>query len=1232
MKKSTILACAMYLGTLGAGAQNSCDDLNGYPQSKNTGGTGAYTLMAGSIEQAAQTYHYSGPGKITSVRIYGYTPNTFTGVHLAVRVYNVDATGRPTSIIGSKSTLWSFGDNFAGHKDVSFNGGGIALNSNFAVSVEMVGGIASVTQFQVTIDGNAEGRSEDLSSLAGTSTGYNWESALTGGPSLNEDFYIIPKMENFITADFMPSTVCVGINSPIAFTNNTTMTKDSMFNKIALAHYAGTNHFYTWNFGDGSSASYAASPTHSYSVAGVYTVSLTSTVDGWNGVCSNTITKLISVGLSAGTPSVTNLTCSGSGNGSFTVAATGGATPYTYSTNGETYSSNSIFSSLAAGVYTLHVKDAVGCDQITSVTITQPAAIVFTPPTTTNASCSNANGGIQLTASGGSGSLQYSLNGSTWQGTGTFSGLAAGTYTVWAKDANGCTNTTQVGVSNFGSPSLTIVSSTNESCYGANNASIVASATGGSGALQYCINGESFQSSGTFNGLFAGTFNVTVKDASGCLSVETVTINQPSKLDFIPSSTPVLCSGGISGQVAISNVTGGTGTMSYSEDGTHYQSGSTFFGLAAGVYTTYVKDASGCIATHTVAVTQPTAVSATSQTTSASCNLATNGDINVTASGGTPGYTYSMDGINFFPTGDFSDLGAGTYTVMVKDNNGCTFTISSTVGQPSIITSTIAVGNSTCGNTNGNILVTAGGGSGSGYQYSINGTVYNSTGSFTGLPDSTYVVLVKDGSGCSEGYHVTVANSNGPVINTVSSTNITCNGGNNGSIDVTNVTGGSGTLNYQVNGSSWQTTTSFSGLTAGVNVIVVKDGLGCTGSYEVTLTAPAPILVNAATMNLLCSGMASGSATITAGGGAGTMAYSLDGSLYQSSDIFNNLASGNYHAYVRDAGGCIGTSNFTISSPLPIVISNTGVLNVTCNGAGNGAIGVGASGGTGSLQYSLDGVTYQVNNNFSGLNGGSYTVFVKDANGCIKTETVLVDEPTAIVASANISNVSCAGGHNGSISTSVAGGTSPFVYTWSNDENSVPSISNLGAGTYTVTMTDANGCTKTLINVVTQPSSPLIINATVINASGSTTNNGSINSTVTGGTAPYNYSWSNGATTASISSLPVGTYDVSVTDANGCVTSGVYNISVATGIQSLTSNSTQVKVYPNPANNFITLESDNSVIDHVQVINLIGELLYNDSPKSIKVNINLENLVEGMYIIRYSINNAYTTARFEVMK
>jgi hypothetical protein len=1229
MKKVTLLACAMYLGIVTVGAQNSCNDVNGYPQSKNTGGTGAYTLTYGQEEYAAQAYNYKGPGKISGVRIYGYSPNVITGVHMMVKVYNVDASNRPTSIIGSKSTTWDWLDNVNGHKDVSFFGGGYALSSNFAVSVEIVNGITSVTQFQVTYNGNGEGRGEDLASLAGTSTGFNWASAKT---TFNKDgdFYIIPKMKNYNTADFSPATTCASTNSSIAFTNDSKFTTDSMFNKITQAHYAGTNHLYTWDFGDGSATSYAMSPAHTYTAAGVYTVTLTSFIEDWNSGCSNTITKRISVGLTAGTPGVTDATCNGAKNGSFTVTPTGGATPYTYSIDGETYGSGSAFNTLYAGTYTVHVKDAVGCDQTAVALVAEPAPILFSLPTTTNASCSNSDGAIQISASGGSGALQYSLNSTTWQGNGTFNNLSAGTYTVYAKDGNGCTKTTFVAVNNLGGPSLSVVSSTNVNCYGASNAIISLSATGGSGLLLYSINGTTFQSSGSFTGLAAGTYYATVKDASGCLDIKQVIVSQPSQLNFTPTSTAVLCNSGSDGHIAINNVTGGTGTMIYSIDGINFQSGNTFSGVSAGVYATYVRDASGCLTTHTVSVMEPSILTAIATVGNATCNKSANGDINVVASGGTAGYSYSLDGVNFFPAGDFSELTAGTYTITVKDANGCTISINSSVTQPSVLTSTTVVGNATCGNADGNILITGGGGSGSGYQYSINGTTFNSTGSFTNLPDSTYNILVRDGSGCEAVFQAIVINSNGPVINSISSTNVSCYGGFNGSITVTNVTGGTGTLYYSVNGSPWQLSNNFAGISAGVNTVLVQDGLGCTGSYTTVITSPAAIVVNVSATDLLCSGNPTGSATVTAGGGSGVMAYSTDGITYQSGNVFNNLSAGNYQVFVRDAGSCVASNNFTITTPAPIVI-NVGILNVTCSGSANGGIAINANGGTGSLQYSLDGLTYQPGKHFAGLSGGVYTIYVKDANGCVKTQTASIYEPTAIVTSSNVSNVSCYGGHNGSISVNASGGTGGFVYTWSNNATG-PVASNLYPGSYSLTVTDNNGCTKTLSDVVTQPSSPLVINATITNATSGTSADGALVATVTGGTSPYTYSWSNGPTTPYNDNLLPGTYIATVTDANGCVTSGVFTVGSSAGIQSLASGSTQVKIYPNPADAFVTLESNDATIDQVEVLNLVGEVVYKDSPKTIKVNINVSGFTEGMYFVRYQVNNKYVTKRIEVLK
>lgn len=1229
MKKGvTVLLSALLAVQVYTTAQVSCTDLNGYPQSKNIGGTGAYTLTAGVEEMAAQTYHYSGPGLITGVRIYGYAPG-IASVDLVAKVYTVDANGRPLSVVASRNFNWGFWEDLAGFKDVTFFSGGHYLDANFAVSVEIDGGYPLLTNFQVGYNGDGDGNGEDLASLAGTSTGGNWVSAMTNF-SHNGDFYIIPKMKNFIESDFSVSSQCISTGSGVNFTNLSNMTKDSMFNTIGLSDYGGTNEFFTWNFGDGSPVSNVSSPSHVYATPGVYTVSLTTYLDGWNNNCSDIYTKQISVGLNVSAVSVTSTSCYGSSDGSFVAVGTGGATPYKYAIDPNVYQTSATFAGLAAGTYTLYIKDNLGCIHTTTVVISQPSAVIFASNLTTNASCGGTDGSILSSATGGVGALQYSLDGTTWQASGSFPNLSVGPYTVYVKDANNCSTSASVLVNDAGGPSLTINSYTNVSCNDDNDGSILASASGGSGAYQFSIDGgDTWQASGTFNNLTSGDYVVMVKDAVGCIDMEPREIMEPNAISFTTSSVAALCHGTSTGSITVTSTAGGTGVPDYSLTGTSYQSNNTFTGLAAGTYTVYVRDAASCVETASVIVTEPTLLTISTVVTNASCYGYADGSVIVTAAGGTPDYSYGINGgMDFLVTGDFTELYAGPYTVTVTDANGCTALAAVTVNQPSPITATVTTGTSTCGNANGNILVVAAGGSGSGYQYSMNGSTWNGTGSYTGLSDSTYTILIQDGNGCSNQFYGTVADADGPVINTVSSTNITCNEADNGTITITSVTGGSGTLMYRIDASPWQLSTSFTGVSAGAHTIVVHDGLGCSGSYSLTLTEPSPIVVTTTVVDLLCNDVATGSVTISAGGGAGTMAYSLDGTTFQTSNLFSALSAGNYIAYARDAGGCIGEMSFVITEPTPIQIIGMGILNVDCYNNSTGAIGINANGGTGSLQYSLNGGTYQSSALFLNLDGGIYTVSIQDANGCTIATTATVIEPADITTATAVYDVSCFGGNDGVVNLSVSGGVAPFEYTWSNGALN-EDIFFLSAGSYIVTVTDANGCTESVAASVAQPSSPIIVNGVVVNSSTGTSNDGAIDVTVTGGTGPYFYDWSNGSINPDLSGLAPGYYVVTITDDNGCATSGVFVVGNLAGVED-PSTTLNVNIYPNPATQFITLDAIDQKIDKVELLDMVGQVVVSVAPNSTKVQVDVTSLSAAFYFARTTIGNNTVTHKVQV--
>ncbi|MCX6296016.1 MAG: PKD domain-containing protein, partial [Bacteroidetes bacterium] len=643
MKRTiTSITAGLFLFFSSLQAQTTCsDDRVAYVNSKNIPSTtGAYTLSIGAEEKASQAYHYSGPGKVGGARVYGDVLS-LVGVKLKVSLYNVDANDRPTGSALSSTPITPFFAWSPAYFDVSFSPS-VPINSNFALVVEIINSPGWGQNFELKYTGNGEGLGEDLASIAGTTTGHNWASAMDDFGK-DGDFFIYPRMINFNTPKFEIATSCINVGVPVTFSNSTEMTTDRMFNIITQPGYSGTNFLYTWNFGDGSAVSHLANPSHTYATAGSYTISLTSTIDGWDLDCSKTFSKPISVGLSINATSIANVSCNGGNNGSVVAVGAGGATPYLYSINGDVYQSSTSFSGLTARGYTLYIKDNLGCIKTTSFTITQPSAIHFTSATSTNSSCGNADGGILVVSSGGIPPMQYQLNSGAFQSSGTFSSLSTGAYTVTAKDANGCTFSNIVLVNDAGGPAFSVVNSTNVSCYGGNDGTISLSSLGGTGAIQYSINGgTTFQPSGTFTNVTAGTYTEIVKDAAGCTDLQVVTISQPQELTLTASAVDLTCNGSSNGQINIINSSGGTGAISYSINGISYQSGTNFPGLAAGNYTVYARDVAGCVKTILVVVGQPTILTATVSVTNALCNNYQDGSITITANGGTPGYTYGI--------------------------------------------------------------------------------------------------------------------------------------------------------------------------------------------------------------------------------------------------------------------------------------------------------------------------------------------------------------------------------------------------------------------------------------------------------------------------------------------------------------------------------------------------------------------------------------------------------------
>src|SRR5690606_25396859 len=291
----------------------------------------------------------------------------------------------------------------------------------------------------------------------------------------------------------------------------------------------------------------------------------------------------------------------------------------------------------------------------------------------------------------------------------------------------------------------------------------------------------------------------------------------------------------------------------------------------------------------------------------------------------------------------------------------------------------------------------------------------------------------------------------------------------------------------------------------------------------------------ASSQDVSCFGNTTGSITLTVS--AGTAPYNFNWSNGATTQNLLNIPAGTYSVTVTDANNCSTfLSAITIQQPAgALAASVSGMQNVNCYGQSTGAINLNVSGGTSPYSYNWS--NGAVTQNLSNLSAGSYSVTVTDANNCSTTiNAIVVAEPPAVLFAsvASTSNVSCNAGANGAIDLNVSGGTSPYSFNWSNGATT-EDIAGLSSGSYSVTVTDANGCTYSVSEVITQPSAGLsasVSSTQNVNCFGG--NNASVQLTGNGGTSPYSYNWSNGATSQNISSITAGVYTVTVTDANGC--------------------------------------------------------------------------------------------------
>lgn len=833
-----------------------------------------------------------------------------------------------------------------------------------------------------------------------------------------------------------------------------------------------------------------------------------------------------------------NVSCTNACDG---FALGNGTSPYpkTYSwDNGLTQ--DTIFN-LCPGDYTVTMEDAIGCSRTTTVTITEPA-LLNVPVSTANSNCSGAgcNGSATAAPSGGTGPYSYAWN--SGQTTATATGLCAGVYTVTVTDANGCTKTGTATIANPVAPTASLASSVMVSCAGGTNGSASVNVAGGNPPYSYSWN-PNVSSTALASNLAAGTYTVRVTDANNCEAYVSIDITEPTALQTSLISMDALCSGSPSGLASV-QVTGGIPGYSYSWLPGN-STNDTLLNATAGSYTVTVTDANGCTRSSTAIIGEPAAIGLSFNATSTTCNRGSDGQIILTATGGTGDLHYAWNGSSD-TVNIRSALSAGVYTCTVTDANGCTNSGSVAVTEPPKISLTSTTNPSDCLNSNGSAQVSATGGTGA-YSYAW----FPSGGSgsvATGLSSGNYIVTVTDANNCSMNDTVTVGSTGGLQLTLVTATMVKCFGGNDGAATVQ---AASGTPPYQY---AWSpaggTTGTASNLSAGNYSVQVTDAAGCTVTLPVAVTQPDILQAAASQTPVLCFGGSTGSAAVAVSGGASPYTYRWNPGNATAS-VIGNRPAGTYVVTVTDANACTTTASVTIQQPAVISLSLQ-ASSVTCN-SDNGTATVLASGGAGSYAYSWF-PSSDTGATADNLSAGTYVVVVTDGNGCTHSGSVTVTAlPVPVLRLDSARSVTCNGGLDGAVYCSVSGGAGPFTYQWSGASGNGNDLLNAGAGIYQLLVTDANGCRDSILAQVEEPSplAILLISENVLCAGAS---NGRIFAEVGGGMPPYSYTWSPGGQSGDTAvGLNAGTYQVFVTDSIGCTTQGSATISEPTPIQAAVS-------------------------------------------------------------------------------
>lgn len=882
-------------------------------------------------------------------------------------------------------------------------------------------------------------------------------------------------------------------------------------------------------------------PADSFQITGLCTGNYLATVTDING-CVDTSTYTVSApfALSVSLDS-SNVSCNGNNNGSITANITGGTAPFSYSWAGPCapIADTNMIDNLCAGVYTVTITDANNCSFQNTITISEPQPITNTP-VVNHANCGANDGSITMSLSGGTPPYLHSW--STGSTSFIISNLTAGFYTDTVTDFNGCVEIFTIGISNPSGPSGVTSTVNDASCFGSCDGSVNVIVIGGSPQFNYNWagpNGFVGTNDSTQNNLCAGTYNLTVTDASNCILATNILVGQADSISenatFSNTTCNALCDG-----IASVTPTGGTPPYTYvwSNNGSTNSSAS---GLCAGAVSVTITDFLGCQKTVSFTINSPNTLSTTTTQINPTCNTDCDGSATVNPIGGTGPYLFQWNDPLAQTGQTANNLCAGTYIVTVTDLNGCSVNDTVVVVAPSLIIDNAITTNSSCGNSDGTASVCGStGGTGNHTYLWLNVPGNPTTCSVNGLSAGTYTVQITDNNLCSQEFLITISDANGPSV-TINPTNASCNGVCDGQASA--IASGVNNLSFlwQTGG---QTTPTITGLCAGNYAVEVTDGNGCTTSQSVTISDNLAITATVSTTATTCNGACNGSALVTPNGGVPPYSFNWTGgnAAGQTINAVGGLCAGNYTVTITDFIGCAITENVVITEPNALTASVVG-LAANCNGSCDGQATATPNGGTAPYLFSWsNGATTPT---ATALCEGVYTVVITDINGCTTTENVNIGDGIPITATINSidvtpSNATCSV-CDGSITVSnIAGGSGgPYSLLWTATGATSSSINNLCPGAYNLTITDNAGCSQEFNVLINNQNGQATLLTQAIDVTCFGSCDGVAFTSPVGGIAPVSlYQWNdpNLTTNDTATALCAGFYTVIMQDALGCIT------------------------------------------------------------------------------------------------